>query len=312
MYITGPAIVTLGSGPAIYFEDGLDVKFQTATNKIVSDMHGTIGETLKSRKAMITGKPEGVVTAAMLAALIPYADANIGSSLFTGTDVPLVIQTLAGQTITWSRACLSKSPNLSLSANKPLYGSNVEFTALGGMSSNSTPTSAAHFNAVVSNAFADTSYDPSKLIRDVYTAAYGSTPYSAMTAQEGFDVTIEQENKEIPDDNVGIGDIVLASLTVSCKFIPSNLNEAQLWTLLAIQNTGAVTPGTEINGGAANNLVITGSNAAGLVLTINKPGFKDADVAYKTGKLRAGEIMAVSSKSFTAGVAGSLISWTIL
>ncbi len=311
MYITGPAILTLGSGSALYFEAGIDVKLKSKTGKLTSDIHGTVGEFLQSRSAVITGKPEGFVTAGYLATLFPYGDTNIGSSLFTGTDVPLVIQTLAGQTITWPRGALTKSPTLDLAANKPLYNGNVEFTCLGAATTSmeTSPTAAGHFNAVASNAFADTSYATTSRIQDSYTAAFGSSPYNAMTAQEGFQVTMEQENAEIMDDLVGIGDIVLKSLSVSCKFIPSNLTEAQVWTLVNLQNTAAQLPGMPFT--SANNLVIAGANAAGLTATILKPGFVDAEVAYKTGKLRVGEIMASAFKTFTAGVANSLLAFSI-
>jgi hypothetical protein len=132
-----------------------------------------------------------------------------------------------------------------------------------------------------------------------------------MTAQEGFTVDIEQQVDPLKDDNIGLADMFLKGLSASCSFVPSNLTEAQVYTLLNLQGTGALTPGRNIDGGATTDLVITGDDGVNTVaFTLNKPGFKDAALAYKAATLRTGEIMAVASRTFTSGAINPLFTFT--
>lgn len=309
-HITGPCALKIGANDYLYFEDGLNVAYKTKTGTIVSDFHGEQAKFFIGATTVLTGRPEGMISAAYFAALFPSV--AIGASVLTATDVPIVVWTKAGQKITWARGGVTKFPELMLSATKPLFSGTMEVTCLGALTTSGATAldAAAHWNAITSVSFADASYDSDPLVKCQYTAAFGSSPYAAMTAKEGFKVSIELETEEIMDDNVGVAEIVAKSVTASCSFMPSNLTEAQVWTLLAIQNTGARMPGQRITG--AQDLVITGLDGTyGLELTLSKPGFADASMVYKVGELRQGEIMAYAARTYTSGAADALYTFDV-
>jgi hypothetical protein len=307
-YNTGPAALKIGAGPYLYSEQGFNLKLTTESRKLVSDLHGELKDVFVSRSVVITGKELGRVSSGFLASLLP-ASIPIGGSIFTGTDAPVIIWTLAGQKITWARGAVTKFPKLLFSATKELYAGDVEITCLGATASAATAT--GHWNAITSVAFAEATFDPALVFRAPFTAAYGDAPFDAMTAQEGFTVDIEQQVSPLKDDNIGLADMFLTGLSASCSFVPSNLSEVNLWTLLNLQGATALTPGQNIDGGEAADLVITGDDGVNtLAFTLNKPGFKDAAAIYKAATLRTGEIMAVASRSFTSGVIDPLFTFT--
>jgi hypothetical protein len=314
-YITGPAIITIASKPAFFFEQGLKAQNKDETVKVTSDFFGEVDVVLKSRMVTFSGKPVGMVSSSILSALFPNLATGIGTSLMTGTDVHLVVSTLAGQAITWQRIGITKMPNIILSASAPnIFDGEMEITALGAAttSSQTLPTNTSHWNSIASTAFSDTSFDTTKFPRYRYLGAWGSSPYDAMTAQSGFKIDFAQKNVMIPDDNVGIADIILQDIVPSCKFTPSNLTEAQIWTMINLQGAAAAQPGDSL--ASATDLVISGTNAGAnsLTFTLKKAGFTNANTLYQTGKLRAGEIMAVVKRGFTSGVPDAPFSFTLV
>lgn len=305
-YITGPAIVIRG-GASIYFRDGLTVTVNTQTGEVPSDFHGTVDTFLRSRSITISGRPEGMI--ANLSQIFGLGVANVGASIFGASDTALVIHTKAGQTITYERSGISKMPSLKLSATDDFFGDAMEWTCLGDPTTE--PTDAAHWKTIVTSAFADVTYSETTKLRYRYTAAYGSTPYDAMTAQEGFTISLNQTNEEISDDNVGLADIVLRSLTATCNFVPSNLTEAQVDGLIKLQGSGAVLIGESIAKGATD-LVITGDNGpTSFTATLHKAGFGQSAYMYQTGRLRAGEVQALTRRTWSTGVANPLYTFAI-
>lgn len=288
-YITGPAALKIGTGPYLYSEAGFTVKLVSKTGQVATDFHGELGKFLVSRKAVVTGRAVAVLTGELLASLFPTVE--IGSSL-AGQNIE--IWTRAGQKITWQRGGVTKVPELTFSATRPLFSGDLEITCLGG-------------NAIADANFSENSFAPGLIRRYRYTAACGNAPYDSITAQEGFKVAIGQEVGELEDDNVGIADLLLKSLTATCSFVPSNLSEAQVWSLAQLQGGSAFQPGDLFTG---QDLIISGSDAnSHLTFTLSQPGFHDAATAYGTGKLRTGEMVASAARTFTGGTADPLFTF---
>jgi hypothetical protein len=312
-YITGPAALKLGTGPYIYFDSALKSDVKTETVDIKTDFHGHLFKGMVSRKGTISGTPSGNISTTLLAALFPLGVGNVGLSVFGASDAPGVIWSKDGKKNTFQRAGVTQPPGLLLSAGKPLFTGDLQVTTLGAATTSmeTAQTAAAHWQAITTAAFADATFDETTLSRYQYTADCGSTPFDAITAQEGFKVDIKYTVEEIKDDNVGIGDIILTGVEVACTFIPSNLDEAHLYTLIKLQDTSALQPGMAINGGGTD-LVITGTDGnTGLTLTLGNVGFADIDLMYGTGKLRAGEIQAYAARTFSAGTANPIFTFDV-
>ena len=305
--IHGPAIITF-NGVSYYFKTGLKGSIKRNRAKIEVDAFGQIAEVAKDCVVEFTGTPAGAIRAADLAGQMPYTPAMIGQSIFGATDTPLVVQTINdGATITWSRGAISKYAPILLSATRgTIYKGDMTFACL--MASSFTPTSSTAWKSITANAFADTTFDPSKVRMAQYTAAWGSTsPYSAMISEDGFTLTPTIVTENIPVDNYGIIDMALKSVTGTAQFKPSNLTEAQIDTLIELQGSGAFLPGQAIGDGG-QDLVITGPH---LVATLKMAGAADYDLLYQTGKLRAGEVAFSAATTFTTGVPNPVFTFAV-
>lgn len=305
-----PAIITFNS-KSFYAKSGINRKFLRDTFKVTSDLAGQLDERMKSQRQEISFTPDGQISD--LGKYFPYAAGDIGKSLFGTSDSPLVVVTKfggtsnAGQTLTYPRAALTKLSPLFLGSQKTLFG-DMAFTCLGDPTVQSNTSNA--WETIASSTFADATFDETKIVTDIYTAAYGSSPYNSMGAMSGFTLDIALEKEDVTADDFGIVDMFLKSLTATAKFIPSNLTETQISTLLGLQGTGYVFPGQSLS---KNNtdLVVTGSGNNGLTLTatIKNAGPKQASFNYDVGKHRLMEVEFSSKRTWTSGAANAL--WTL-
>ena len=308
--IVGPAIITW-NGKSYYSKAGIKAEFKRETFKVETDFDGQIDERARAQVTEITLQPDGQIST--LAKYFPYAAGQIGASIFGSTNLPLVIQTKfggasnTGQTITYPRAALSRLPKLRLKPTDTLFGE-MTFSCLGDPTVQ--PTTATAWQAIADAAFADTTFDETTIISDTYSAAYGSSPYNTMGSMAGFEIELAMATETITADDFGTVDMILKSLTATAKFAPSNLTEAQLYTLLANQGTGYVRPGQSL---ANNNtdLVIAGSGNAAhtLTVTIKNAGPKQAGFMYATNKHRFDAVEFTSKRTWTSGTANAL--WTL-
>ena len=310
--VTGPAILQW-NGKSYYSKAGIKAEFKRETFKIETDFDGQIDERAKSQMTELTFQPDGQIS--NLNKYFPYSVGQIGSSIFGATALPLVIQTKfggasnTGQTITYPRAAVSKLPQLRLKSTDTLFGE-MTFTALGVPTVQ--PTGASAWQVIADAAFGDTTFDETAIITDTYSAAYGSAPYNALGSMAGFEIDLTLATENILADDFGLVDMILKSLTASAKFAPSNLTEAQLYTLLANQGSGYISPGQSLSK-SNTNLVITGSGNAAktLTVTLNSAGPKDAGFMYSTGKHRFDAIAFTSKRTWTSGAPNALFTLAI-
>jgi hypothetical protein len=159
---------------------------------------------------------------------------------------------------------------------------------------------------------ADTSFDETKIISDIYSAALGarSAPYNNMGGMDGFEVNFNLLTKEVPNSDVGIADIIKAGVGITVSFAPSNLTEAQVDTLCAIQDTVAVLPGQPYaKANLPEDLVITGAVSAA-VFTFKQMGAKKSNRTYQIGEHRHTGMDFVNARKWTTGVGQALFSYT--
>jgi hypothetical protein len=306
--IHGPAIITY-NGVSYYFKTGLKGQVKTSRSKIEVDAFGQIAEVAKDRVVEFTGTPAGIIRAADLAGQMPWGPGNVGASVFGAADVPLVVQTINdGATITWARGAITKYAPMLLSASGgTIYKGDMTFSCL--MASTFTPTTAGAWKTITASAFADTTFDQTKVRMSQYVAAWGVTaPYSAMISEDGFSFEPTISCSNINVDNYGVIDMVLKSVICTSKFKPANLTEAQIDTLIELQGASAWLPGQAIGDGG-NDLVIAGAH---LTATMKMAGAVDYDLMYATGKLRAGEVAFGSATTFTDGAPNPIFTFAVV
>lgn len=299
--IQGPAIVIF-NGVSYYFKDGLKRTMRRETFTVGADGYGQSQTRLKSTVIELSGTPAGQLPSQVnLGKMYPYGAAEIGASVFGSPDKALVIHTKAGQTITYGRGAITKVAPLRLRPTDTLFGE-MTFTCLG--KSTVQPNVANSWNTLATAAFADTTFDASAIQTARYEAAWGASPFNLMSALNGFEVEIGLDLTPIETDDFGVVDMILTSMSAAARFAPASLTEAQVETLLGLQDTTALLPGQSV-AKAGNDLVISSDV---FTVTVHNCGPVDFESTFAAGTHRHGVMNFVANRKWTAGVAQPL--WT--
>lgn len=311
--IRGPAIVYFNSY-AFYVNGDIKVSRQRSTFDVESDMFGKIDVRHVSMKTDITFTPAGEIES--IAKYWPYGPSSIeavtiahkyGGSILNGA---VVIKTKAGRTSSYNKAAITKPPTLILSPKKTAWGP-MTITAIGDITT--TPTNAAFIKTEGAAAFSDTSFTDTKLYTDLYEIALGarSSPYDSIGARDGIEIEPQLEIDEVSDENVGVCDLRLTSISYRCRFAPNNLTEAEVDALVNDQASDAILPGQSVARGpasSAEDLVITGDH---LVTTLHNVGIVSAEHAYGAKVDNNGNIEFAQKMAFTTGAPTPLVTVTI-
>lgn len=303
-FIAGPCTISFDS--TIFNSKGdVAVKITPETFDVNASLHGLIDKRQKSLSAEVSFTPVGEVES--LPKYFPYAVADVGKSIFAATDKPLIIQSIDGRKYTFARAALIKMPQLKLAATDTIFG---EMTFLCLRKSTVDPVTVDAFLKVEASAFADATFDETKITSPGYVAAYGLTPYNAMESLNGFTVDIAMDIIRDNVDCFGCVGARLKSLSASAKFTPIGLTEADFVSLLALDNTLAIIPGQSV-AKAGTDLVITGgATPLAISITIHKAGIVNAGLAFGEAP-RLGELEFVTKRTWTAGVANPLYTFAV-
>jgi hypothetical protein len=299
--LRGPAIVTFNS-QSFYSKSDITLELGVETFDIDASAFGKVDERVIERIARVRFTPAGEWEA--LTTLWPYGAATIGASVFTGTDRPLVIQTLDGTTITFSAAAVTRMPNLRLSAKETMIGE-VEFTCLG--KDNEAWTVANNLVATSSAAFADTNFSIPAILTQPYTAAWGiSSPWSSFQTFDGFTVNFDLSLSPLATDADGIVDMMFSRLGVSVQCQPLGITEAQLITALGLQGAGNAR-GRSLSAGS-NDLVLTGAVTSTAVITINSAQMKMGGMGFGPTTPRIAPVTFVATREFSVGAPVALFT----
>lgn len=311
--IRGPGIITFNSF-AYYFKDSISIKPARRTWDVPTDMFGKVDTRHESVMVDIEVTPAGEMKS--LVKFYPYgptslvAASPVGNSIFTGSDLPLVIQTKAGLTITFARGGIAKMPTLYLSPRKTAFGS-MTFSCLGKRASQQTST--AWLKAISSTAFSDTSFDDTKIKSDIYTATLGSrsAPYNAIGARTGFEIEPSYAVDDVPDDNVGIADRIITDVGWKARFAPNNLTQAQIDAIANWDGADAILPGQSVSRGpssVAENLIMAADVMTATLATV---GITQTEHGVGVKVDQNGMIEFVARQTFTTGAPNAMATLTL-
>jgi len=300
-HIKGPAIVVF-NGHSWYTENDITVKPVIESWSVNTSIFGKVDERLKSKAFEISFTPVGACVAAYLTKSFPYTVDMVGDSIYGAADVPLVIWTCAGIKHTYSRAAITKMPSIHLGTQKSAFGA-MSFRCL--LATSTEFTAAGAFNTLSTVVLADATFDETKLTTPNYFAAFGESPYDVIDSVDGFDIDLGIELNDTKVDRYGLVDQRLKGLTVSAKFQPAGLTEAQYLALIGDLTT-AIKPGESL-AKAGTSLVITGASG-GLKVTLPKCGVKSGAWAFGDAE-RCGELEFTNRVGFTGGAATN--PWTL-
>jgi len=290
--ITGPALVTFNS-VAMYTVGDIDVRLVREISRRNTSAHGDVGADTMDRFFRVTFTP--ISKLSYFATLWPYGSTTQGASLFTGTDVPLTIHTLAGKLYTFKAAAVTRCPDLNFAAGVDLFGA-VEFLCI--QSNNTAWSTADSLLALSDAAFSDTSFDPTTIVRQSYAGAWGAAPFDSFRSQAGFQVTGQLVTQPLQIDEMGMIDHRFGHFIVQAKCIPLLTVETEPLARLAVQG-GSAARGRSLQSDSAD-LILTGT---GLTFTVNSAAMVEGGYKFGAFPLRHGEVMWESTREFAAGVA---------
>ena len=288
-----------------YSKGDIKVSVDQETFEIMCSVYGSVDERVKDVMVKVSFEPVGEWE--FLSVLWPYGATVVGASVFTGTDKPLVIQSVDGKTYTFSAAAVTKMPTITASAIKTLIGE-VEFSCL--RTNNTAWTGAKSIVTIASNAFSDVSFIPTNVLTQAYSLAWGSSPWASFESKDGVVVDFSLSLNPIETDSEGIVDYRFEKLGVTAKLTPLGVTDANIASALIIQGTGAGRGRSlgyaGIGAAASADLVITG--AASGVITVKQAAMKRAGYQFGPVAIRTGELEFVATRAVTAGVLSPLFT----
>ena len=287
--LRGPGTVKFG-GATVFDANGITCEIESATQGLPSSISGEIGTIKTDQTGKISFIPCGQISAAILAALFPYASAAIGSSACGAADTPCVVHGMSGTRVTLVNCCVQKMPEIYLSPVKTAFGS-VELAAALGLAKG--PTDAAALYTVEQAAYDAGAPDPTGITGVAYAGTFGEL--SIPDTADGWTITPEVTLQPVSTDTLGTIDWTVASVGCTAKCTPLGLTEEQI--LAALPATRA--RGSLIGG---DDLVVSG--AGGLKVTLHGASLVTGPLQWGNTQLRAGEIGFTAHRSFKDGVPG--------
>lgn len=287
--LRGPGTVKFG-GVTVFDANGITCEIESATQGLPSSISGEIGTIKTDQTGKISFTPCGQISAAILAALFPYASAAIGSSACGAADTPCVVHGMSGTRVTLVNCCVRKMPEIYLSPVKTAFGS-VELAAALGLAKG--PTDDAALYTVEQAAYDAGAPDPTGITGVAYAGTFGAL--SIPDTADGWTITPEVTLNPVSTDTLGTIDWTVASVGCTAKCTPLGLTEEQI--LAALPATRA--RGSLIGG---DDLVVTG--AGGLKVTLHGASLVTGPLQWGNTQLRAGEIGFTAHRSFAGGVPG--------
>lgn len=315
--IQGPAYITHG-GVAVWVQGDIVVEHNVETWNPASAL-GPLGERFKARTYRVTATPVGQVNSTLMNyfyAVHLAPTGYVGKSIIPAANDNLVINDIHNlKTYTLHRAGISQPPSLILKSNGTAFGA-MEWTAIIDAATQPTAAAAYRTNAGVLGSV-DTTFEESEMIVDNYSAAIGAraTPYDAIGALDGFEFNFGFETRPIEAGDVGVADVILTGVSAGGSFIPSNLTEAQVDTLIAVQDSTAILPGQLLSRGTSGtpeNLVVTTTQRSpAFTFTLYRAGFRGDGRVYEAGQHRLRAVGVTSHRGWTAGAETALIAYTL-
>ena len=287
--LRGPGTVKFG-GATVFDANGITCEIESATQGLPSSISGEIGTIKTDQTGKISFIPCGQISAAILAALFPYASAAIGSSACGAADTPCVVHGMSGTRVTLVNCCVQKMPEIYLSPVKTAFGS-VELAAALGLAKG--PTDDAALYTVEQAAYDAGAPDPTGITGVAYAGTFGAL--SIPDTADGWTITPEVTLNPVSTDTLGTIDWTVASVGCTAKCTPLGLTEEQI--LAALPATRA--RGSLIGG---DDLVVSG--AGGLKVTLHGASLVTGPLQWGNTQLRAGQIGFTAHRSFKDGVPG--------
>ena len=229
--VQGPGHLLYGSGlTSVYYCSQIRAELVTETFPVDVAGFGPIEHRKADEIIRITCTPAGQFSAALAALLWPYGSTAVGTTIFGATDVPMGIQTLAGQKLALTAAAITRMPAITVGAAGFLAG---DFEITGVVGKTTARTAAAALYTLASAAW---SGQPaaSGFVSLPAAATWALGTPETIVAKAGW--TIEFDLQLAPQRTLDLGtfDIRFQGCEVRARCLPVGYAESK-WADLKVQ-----------------------------------------------------------------------------
>lgn len=312
--IAGPAIITFG-GQTFYTKDDIKVDCDWETSKTLSSMYGQLGSRMLDRKAVISCILVGQLSTGLIAVVWPYFGAQIGTRIYTGTDRPVEIWTVAGKKVTFASGAVTNFVPLKISAGEPFIGQ-MQITCING--NNTAWSGAGSFCTVTAVPFTDpaTLTSASILQAPAICSWAAAGAWSSFDTEDGVNIDGELGLTWLKSDTHGTYNALVSGLAVRAKCKPlgiaAGIAEAEMLSGPLFQDTGCARGMSAAAVSTAHDLVITaGVTPLLLTATLEQAAMMSSGMAFGSSVLRNGEVGWEATRTFTGSTVNALATFAI-
>jgi hypothetical protein len=323
LIVKGPAKLVYNS-ITYYTPDDISLQIDDGAVDVMSSFHGpAVDRLIINPKVTVSFTPHAVVSAGPAAvsrvnsmtALIPsiftngfYGTQYLGSG---GSELTLQIWSSNGELVTINNAIITSPPSLTFSADKPIFG---QCTITGICKTTSADINLGLANSLldVAEAQADAGLAflgvPSYLQRRYKGALGAQTGFTEIWPEGGWTVSFNPQWRERQIQGLTV-DFELVGMEIVASCVPTGPTMSQIINLLGIggDNGASWAQGSlQTAQQATHSRTIVDPSDSSVPVTLNKPVIRSPGFRFGHENLRNGELQFVSTKRFTAGVAGAL------
>jgi hypothetical protein len=288
-----PGHIKFGSSTYLYPQGPIEINLVTERFPVTVDGIGKIEERPSSRRYEITVTPCGEIEA--LAALFPYASTIPGASVFTVTDVPLIVYGRDNKTYTFHAAAVTGMALTPRMGGTYLGG--LTFTAI--LKDGAAPgDTGAYYTLDTSLTYpGDSNFSRSAIVTPPLTGVWGaSDPWDSFHTREGFDVQFQLDLQPEMVDGLGLVDMKFVDVQVSATCTPVGVTASQLYAL-ADANLGIGSSPTR------NDLIVSGT---GFYLALKGANAIDPNLGFSSSRPLAGQVQFMTNRAQTTGVSDAV------
>lgn len=290
----GPGYLTYG-GVAFQMEEQWNASSEPTQFAISTNLQGQVDWREEDTMIKISAKPNGIW--GNQGTLFPYQPGMLGQVIYPTTDVPLVIQTAAGKSITFPAAALTKSPTIQWAGNKTIYGP-AEFTMLRRMDQAST--AAGSMYTIANSAYTEPALNPQLILTAAATLNFG-TLNDIQTEEDGVTFTTNYTLTPRRTSKYGLTNYQITAVSATVEFTPEGLTETDLYNSLHPLQ-GAGTGRGQSLAGIGGALSVTSVATGGPVLSMALAAPTKSSLRFDPKMGRVGRVTLQALRANTAGV----------
>lgn len=304
-FTQAPAYLTHNSITYQIADENWEAKSEIVSLALKTNLGGTVAqrELYVKTEIDIIPIPFKASIQALMDALIPYKkiNGNRGSLLFPSTDLPVVIQTQDGRSVTYQAGAIMTPPKLQLAPSKRLFGS-AKIICLRKADTAATSTSAHVADA--SSAFSAPSYDPANELDTSYVFAWGGALTGIECDEEGVTIEPNYSWQELPTWRHGLLNYTLDDVSFQLRFKPIGKTTAAAFDSATLNDTVLIQDGTGAGRGAllsarALAATLTGATSGDPLITVPLAAAISGSLAFGTDR-RVGEVVMSCQPDWSA------------